>query len=203
MIIYKETTQNFIKLINLSNKNNQPFIYPTDTIYGIGASYLNEEANNKIYEIKKRDKGKTFITLIGSVKQLYDLIDRSFFTNTHEKIINRFWPGSFTFIFFANKKLPNYLIQDGKIAVRLPSRKILSEAIKNTQPITSTSVNISDKKNLNDLKSIYKYFNKNIKYILAGNTSSHIPSSIIDISDIDNINVIRNPNNINFKELIR
>ncbi|MGA1863226.1 L-threonylcarbamoyladenylate synthase [Deferribacter thermophilus] len=202
MIIFKETVENFIKVIHLSDKSNQPFIYPTDTIYGIGACYLNEEANNKIYEIKKRDKGKTFITLIGSEKQLYELIDRKFFTNEHEKIIHKFWPGPFTFIFYANKRLPEYLVQNGKIAVRMPSRKVLTEAIRFSQPITSTSVNISDESSLTNLSDIYNFFSKDLKYAIAGNTNSNVPSTIIDISELKNIKVLRNPKNINFEELI-
>lgn len=56
-------------------KSGGTILYPTDTIWGIGCDATNVEAIQKIFEIKKREKSKSFIILVESEKRLQDLVD--------------------------------------------------------------------------------------------------------------------------------
>ncbi|KAA0257308.1 threonylcarbamoyl-AMP synthase [Deferribacter autotrophicus] len=203
MIIYKASTKHFIKIFKLSDKYSIPFIYPTDTIYGIGAPFLNFEANKHIYLIKQRDYKKPFLVLIGNLDQLFMLIDESSFTATHKKIINKLWPGEFTLIFNAKKTLPSYLLDKGKIAVRFPKYKELTEAIKVTFPITSTSANISNTNINQNFKDILNQFKNKVDYFIYKKAQSDVPSTIIDLSDSNNPIFIRNPKNYKIEDLIK
>ena len=51
-------------------KNDGIILYPTDTIWGLGCSALNEKAMGKIFDIKKRSPHKSFVLLMTDVKQL-------------------------------------------------------------------------------------------------------------------------------------
>ncbi|MGA1847219.1 L-threonylcarbamoyladenylate synthase [Deferribacter abyssi] len=203
MIIYKASVKNFIKIIELCDKNSLPFIYPTDTIYGIGATFLNHEANKRIYQIKKRDKNKSFIVLIGNLDQLFMLIDKSSFNEIHKKFINNLWPGEFTLIFRAKSTLPDYILNKGKIAVRFPKYKDLALAIESTCPITSTSANLSYTNINHSFKDILSQFKNKIDYFIYKELHSKTPSTIIDISDSYNPTFIRNPKKYKIDDLTK
>src|SRR3990167_4414787 len=70
-------------------------IFPTDTVYGIGASIKSEEAVRRIYKIKKTPKSQSFpilVSKIGQVEQLANIPDSA------RILIKKFWPGALTII---------------------------------------------------------------------------------------------------------
>lgn len=200
MIILKANKNNFIYLIELSRHIGKPIIFPTDTIYGIGADINNINANKFIYEVKFRKLKKPFPILIGSKSQLNMLVEH--ITPCQHTIINKFWPGPYTFILNAKKKLNNIYKENDKVAVRFPHVKWLSEGLSEINcPVTATSANISGKSYTNDIEKIINTFKKDISlYLYDGINNSH-SSTIIDISDENNIRFIRNPFNISLEDI--
>ena len=87
--------QSVVEAENIFN-NNGIFIYPTDTIYGIGGNPFNISVNRKIILLKKRDESKNFILLAGSVKIVEKYIDADSFLL--EKLYG-IWPAPVSLIF--------------------------------------------------------------------------------------------------------
>ncbi|MEA3560409.1 MAG: L-threonylcarbamoyladenylate synthase [Candidatus Omnitrophota bacterium] len=108
--------------------------FPTETVYGLGANFLNKQALQKIYRIKKREKDKPIPVLIGDLKTLDDFIFE--LPQLGKKLINRFWPGPLTLILTG---------KDGvKIGFRMPSDRISQELLSKAGiPIAASSANIS------------------------------------------------------------
>ena len=69
MLVLKENIDNLAEVFNISARENIPLIFPTDTIYGIGASISSILANQEIYKIKKRPEHKPYPILAGSFEQ--------------------------------------------------------------------------------------------------------------------------------------
>ncbi|MDR0900640.1 MAG: threonylcarbamoyl-AMP synthase, partial [Methanobrevibacter sp.] len=128
-------------------------IYPTDTIYGLGANIFDENAVNKIYNIKKRDKSKSLSICLSSIEAI------SFIANIpkiYEDLLIRNLPGPFTFLIQKKAIVPKYLLSntknhsliskngdiETKIGVRVPDCKI-AMALAQVFPITATSANLS------------------------------------------------------------
>ena len=74
MVIYKETYDSLVEIFNISTKENKPVIFPTDTIYGIGANIVSKKANLEIYKLKNRPSNKPFPILAGSIEQLEEIV---------------------------------------------------------------------------------------------------------------------------------
>ena len=70
-------------------------VFPTDTVYGIGCDPRNQDAINKFYKIKGREKIKRLPVLAYSKK---DIANIAFFDEISEKIADKFWPGPVTLI---------------------------------------------------------------------------------------------------------
>ncbi|MCD8493169.1 MAG: Sua5/YciO/YrdC/YwlC family protein, partial [Geovibrio sp.] len=77
MLIMKADSSAFEKIFSQAGSLNEPVIFSTDTIYGIGASVRNIAANEKIYEIKGREVNKPFPVLVGSIKQVEEIAEPS------------------------------------------------------------------------------------------------------------------------------
>ncbi|MBU4538203.1 MAG: threonylcarbamoyl-AMP synthase [Weeksellaceae bacterium] len=125
-------------------KSGGTILYPTDTIWGIGCDATNVEAIQKIFEIKKREKSKSMIILVESVKRLQDLVEVPEMAweimDLSEKPV--------TLIYDNPKGLPKELLaEDGSIGIRLVKDDYLKKLIgKLNKPLVSTSANLSGSK---------------------------------------------------------
>ena len=183
MIVLKENIDNLVEILNISTKENIPFIFPTDTLYGIGASISNIFANQDIYKIKKREYGKPFPILAGSFEQAETAADIKSLSNANYKFMCENADKYTTFIIKANDNLPDIFKKDNKVAVRIPNKKVLCSALlKYGFPVTATSVNESGNDFINNISDIIKRFSE-IRLFVMGDTFKNISSSIYDISE--------------------
>jgi L-threonylcarbamoyladenylate synthase len=162
-------------------KNGQVIVYPTDTLYGLGADIFNNAAVKKVFEIKKRPKNKPLPVAVSSINEIKNI------AVVNDEIIiiaNSFLPGKLTLILKKRSVVPD-IVTSGleNIAVRIPKNKIALDLLKNFGPLTVTSANIHDKKTpftINDIKMQFKDSNISI-YLDDGKLDSQ-PSTIIDMT---------------------
>lgn len=175
----KVTLDELLKL-NKSDMNGKIIIFPTDTVYGVGCLYQDMVGVEKIYQMKKRDYGKPLPVLCANIIQVEDigLLPKYAYNYTNN------WPGALTII--CNKKA-----EDGTIALRIPNSDIAIKILTHFGPMSTTSVNYSGEKELNDVDEIYNTFNKDADYLVTDKASlSKTPSTIISCIDED-VKVIR------------
>ena len=118
-------------------------VYPTETVYGLGADALSEDAVMRVYEAKNRPVSKPISVAVSDMEMLdavavVDDLSRAF--------IERFLPGPVTVLLPAKSCLPAVLTGGtGLIGIRWPDHEIALAIISRFDaPITSTSANISD-----------------------------------------------------------
>lgn len=166
--------------------------YPTDTVYGLGCIATNEKSVEKIFKIKKRNRNKPLLIL---VKSFCMLRKYCYVSNKQYNYLKSVWPGPVTVILKSRANLPeNVTAGLENIAVRLPKDDFLTKIIKRVNiPLISTSLNVTGKKPVNNIKNILKYFT-GLKPDLVIDDKDFVekkPSKIIDITDINNIKLIR------------
>lgn len=148
--------------------------FPTETVYGVGANYLDKEAIDRLYKIKKRSRTKPFtvhIAEFGTLKEL--MID---LPENAERIIQRFWPGPLTIVAFNKEK--------ERIGIRMPRNKIALELIREASiPMVAPSANISGGKAPNSAKDVVNELFGSIDMILDGGyTDIGIESTVLDVT---------------------
>lgn len=155
----------------------RPIIFPTDTVYGIGA-IPTKRAVDEIYRLKKRDKSKKIIALVSSIDKIYDIAE-----DIDENIINNFMPGALTVIFRAKPKM--YDIVGETIGVRIPDSKLTLELIESVGGILMTSsANISGNPPAKTVSELSKDLVENVECILTSDQIlTGIPSTIISYID--------------------
>jgi L-threonylcarbamoyladenylate synthase len=178
MLILSPTTKNIQKARQII-KNGGLIIYPTDTLYGLGADIFNQKAVEKIFTIKGRDFKKPISIMVSKIEEIRKL---AFLNQEQEKIVKGLLPGPFTIILKKKKNIPKILTAgSSKVGIRIPDSKICQKLSKNL-PITTTSANLSGQKPTLNIKKLAKIFDKQIDLILKGKDLSGKPSTIIDLT---------------------
>ena len=152
------------------------FIYPTDTIYGIGCDANNLDSVEKIKQIKERDKDKPLSIIAPNI----DWIKENFITNYKE--LNNYLPGPFTLLL--KKKNPNFLnhvSSNDRIGIRIPNNKFTKYIQEAGVPFITTSVNLSGEPPAIKLEDIPEKIKNKVDFIIESQEEnlSGKPSTLI------------------------
>ena len=157
-------------------------VYPTDTLYGLGADATSPEAVDKIYELKSRVNSPVSV-LLDSTTQLFeiatDLSDQAM------ELINSFMPGALTVICRSDYAFaPQLISQNGSIGFRVPGDSI-SRAIPGLfgKPITTTSVNPTGLAPASSLSEVKTYYLDQVDLMIdIGPMQTSRGSTVIDLT---------------------
>lgn len=185
-------------------KNGGIVVFPTDTVYGIGA-IPEKESLNKIYKIKHRDFSKKIIALISNNDVLKSIIDeREEDLSKIQKILQFYWPGELTVIFKANKEFINKFDETMEtIGVRIPKSKIALELIEKVGGVLLTSsANLSGGKTVINMEDIDTAIINEVGIIIESEENlTGIPSTIIKYEE-GKISLLRE-GNIKFENILK
>ncbi len=181
-------------IIKISNalKEGKLVVFPTDTVYGIGTNVYNEDACERIYEVKGRPKYKPLIVLISDISMLKDMVE--YISPTEQKLMDAFWPGPLT-IKFKKKDgvLPNIVSAgDEYIRVRLINESIVHKLIQASGvPIVAPSANLSGSLTGTKIENIINELDGKVEYILDyGDIENDTVSTIVQVEE-EKVIVIR------------
>jgi len=164
-------------------KSGGVIIYPTDTLYGFGALVDNPQALARIYQIKKREQEKPFSLLIDNRTDAESIVGKM--TLRERKIFDLLFPGKITLLIKARKAIHIAGLENlDRIGFRIPDSNLCRQLVKRcASPISSSSVNISKKQNLGNIREIGREFGRNVDLILDGGPLKSLKgSSVLDIS---------------------
>jgi len=157
--------------------------YPTDTIYGLGASIRSKSALERIYTIKKITDTKLLSFICKDIKQIAEYAHIS---NANYKILRRCLPGAFTFILPATANAPKKLFQKRRtVGIRIPESRLCQMLTETLGiPIISTSVPAGPYEVLNDPLEIDARMGHQLDLILDGGILVSEPSTIVDLTEV-------------------
>ena len=170
-------------------KDGGIIVYPTDTIYGLGADLFNKDAMQRILRIKKASKQKMLSFVCPDLK---DISNWAVVPNYAYRIMRRVIPGQYTFILRATKQVPKILVQKRKtVGIRIPDFKVIQNLLQELgRPILSTSVPQGEDGYYTDPQEISRRFKNEIDLILDAGVMFNKPSTIVDFS-ADELNILR------------
>jgi L-threonylcarbamoyladenylate synthase len=166
-------------------------VFPTETLYGLGADALNCSAVEKVFELKGRDPNNPFPVLVSDRSMLESLV--ADIPPLAETLIARFWPGPLTLVLPARKDIPRALINSaGGIGVRISSHPIALElVIALGRPLTATSANPSGKPGARTIAQARDYFSGKVEiFVDGGALTSPNASTVAEVIN-DKLRIIR------------
>lgn len=148
--------------------------FPTETVYGIGANLLDEEAVSRLYKVKERPRSKPFtvhISDLSQIKTLGCLLDAR-----AKKLAGKFWPGPLTMVLKSKR--------GGSVGFRMPANKVAMDIIRRAGvPVVAPSANLSGRKPPVEAGEVLKELGGKIEVLIdSGPTEVGIESTVVDLT---------------------
>lgn len=164
-------------------REGKTVIFPTETVYGLGANALDEDAAAKIYTAKGRPSDNPLLVHVSDISEVDNLVE-----NVDEKaklLMEKFWPGPLTILFKKKSVIPDRTSGGlDTVAIRMPSDEVARRIIKAaTVPIAAPSANISGKPSPTKAEHIIEDMKGRVDAILIGGECNFgVESTIVDLS---------------------
>lgn len=155
--------------------------FPTETVYGLGADALNEQAVEKIFLAKGRPSDNPLIAHIASLDQIEKIA--SGISSLANILIERFWPGPLTIVVPRKPLVPDIVTAGlDTVAVRMPGEALARELIALAgTPIVAPSANRSGRPSTTTWESVLADLDGRIDAIVCGNpTRIGLESTVVD-----------------------
>jgi L-threonylcarbamoyladenylate synthase len=171
-------------------QNEEVLAFPTETVYGVGVVYDSKIAFERLVTLKRRPPNKPFSLMCSSLEEAYRYVEVG---PKAKRLMDAFLPGELTVLVHAKKQLPEHVtLGTGIIGIRVPASKYVCELIaKVGKPCLVTSANKSGEPTSTDYEETLKVFDGECGGIVKGECTSFIPSTIVDITNEDEIKLIR------------
>jgi tRNA threonylcarbamoyl adenosine modification protein (Sua5/YciO/YrdC/YwlC family) len=174
--------------------------FPTDTVYGIGASAINEDAIEKLYRVKLRSQEKAIPVLLADLEELTQITPVP--GEMVGIIMGKFWPGALTLILPLLAGLPSNLSPTQTVGIRIPDFDLTRELLRHTGPLAATSANLSGQESAHNAEEVWENLSGEIDLILDGGTSpGGVASTVLDCTKAEPLILRTGP--ISWEEIIR
>lgn len=171
-------------------ESNGVVVMPTDTLYGIVGKATNPSTVNRIYDIRKRNRNKPCIVLIGSLSEL-----EKFSVNLSEAQKNALkdhWPGPVSFVFDCNDDSLNYLhCGTQTLAFRLPVPVTLRELLLKVGPLVAPSANIEASPPAQSISMAKEYFGDLVDLYMDAGELQGYSSKVIKLHKDGSTTILR------------
>ena len=181
-------------------KQGKLVMFPTETVYGIGANGLDQNAIKNIFIAKNRAQDNPLILHVSSIDMVTTIAKD--ITSLEKKLMNSFFPGPLTIILKRKNSVPDIVTAGlDTVGIRMPSNQIARDLIElaNT-PIAAPSANISGRPSGTNIQDIFNELNEKVDYIIdGGETQIGLESTVIRVID-NKIHILR-PGKITYEDL--
>ena len=158
-------------------------VYPTETIYGIGADALNAAAVARVHVAKQRKDPKPLLVLVPDAEAVSPLVRE--ISPEARALMESFWPGPLTIVLHASHRVPAEVTRGPKtLGIRVPSSPLCIRLLRLAgTPITSTSANVTGENPLLSMDEIEETLKSYVDLLLdAGALPESRPSTVIDMT---------------------
>jgi L-threonylcarbamoyladenylate synthase len=166
-------------------------VFPTETLYGLGANALNGHAVEQVFQLKGRDPKNPIPVLVSDQNMLFSLITE--IPTLARVLIDHFWPGPLTLVLPAREGIPAPLLNaKGGVGVRISNQPIAMQLMQAFRlPLTATSANPSGKEPARTVSEAKQYFAGKINvFVDGGILTSKTGSTVVEVIE-DTIRIIR------------
>jgi L-threonylcarbamoyladenylate synthase len=161
----------------------QVVVFPTDTVYGVGAAAFDADAVSRLYDAKGRPAGKPIPVLIADMADLAHVARNV--PVVARQLAERFWPGGLTIVLPRSLALPDILTADeDSVAIRCPDHPLPLALIRELgAPLAATSANLSGQPAPTTANQAAHQLGGRVPLILdGGECAVGIASTVIDLS---------------------
>jgi len=160
-------------------RNGELVVYPTETVYGLGANALDAAAVERVFEAKGRDRDKPVSLAVPDVEAARE------YTNPSDRelaFMREFLPGPVTVVVERRDVVPDALVAGrDRVGVRIPDHDLALELLAETGPLTATSANISGNPSARSVDDLDAIRERAAIVLDAGETDGGTGSTVVNV----------------------
>lgn len=190
-----------LSLIANDIRNGGLVIFPTETVYGIGANAYNKNAVDNIFVAKGRANDNPLIVHVSDFDMLNNFVEG--YNDIEKSLMDAFMPGPFTLILRKKNIIPdNVTCGLDTVGIRMPNNIIAHKLIElSGVPIAAPSANISGRPSGTNINDIKNEFDGKVDYIIDGGMSDiGLESTVVKV--IDGIPTILRPGRVTENDIL-
>ena len=173
-----------LKVVGEIIRNGGLVLFPTETVYGLGANGLDENAVKKIYKAKGREQDNPLILHVSN----FDMVSKiaKNISDIEYTLMKTFWPGPFTIILDRKEIVPDIVTAGlDTVGIRMPSGSIAKELISYAGiPIAAPSANVSGRPSGTNISDIFEELSDKVDYIVdGGECEVGLESTVVRVVD--------------------
>jgi len=153
-------------------------VYPTETVYGLGADALSAEAVERVFELKGRDRSNPLSLGVASVD------DARRYTRPTEQSLafaRAFLPGPVTVVVERGDAVPDALTGGReRVGIRVPDHDLARALLNRTGPVTATSANVSGTGSVTRATDLSDRIREGVTAVVDGGETPGIESTVVD-----------------------
>ena len=163
-------------------KNGGVIVFPTDTVWGIGAALNSKQGIEKLYQIKKRQPQKPTALLVSDTNMAnrYGVMNKLAWD-----LASKFWPGALTLVVTVKVNEVSKTVTGGTntVGLRVPDHILVTNLIKNLdQPLVAASANFASLTAPITKQDLDPYLVKLVDFVLDGESSGQPSSTVVDVT---------------------
>ena len=156
-------------------------VLPTETVYGLFAQALNEEAVERVYELKRRPRDKALNLNVASLEEIYAFSKNQ--PTYLDQLYQAFLPGPLTIILQANDQVPTWINSGMEtVGFRIPNHPVTLDLIRKYGPLIGPSANLSGKVSGTSFQQIMMDFQEEVSGVEDDAFLTGQDSTILDLS---------------------
>lgn len=180
-ILYRPTPQSIKKAVEILKRGGL-VAFPTETVYGLGAKALDDEAVRKIFAAKGRPADNPLIVHVAEAEEI-DLLVAAIPTSA-EALMARFWPGPLTLVFRRSHRVPAIVSANlDTVAIRSPDHPVAQALILGLgEPIAAPSANRSGRPSPTRAEHVVQELGEELSFVLDGGPCGiGVESTVVDL----------------------
>ena len=161
-------------------EDGEPVVYPTETVYGMGANAVDADAVERVFTVKGRAPDKPVSLGVPSVERAQDYVDPA---ERALAFMREFLPGPVTVVVQRREIVPDVLTAGReKVGVRVPDHDLALELFEACKvPVTATSANVSGTGSVREVSELSDEVRDEVSVVLDGGRTDGMESTVVDV----------------------
>lgn len=158
-------------------------VYPTETVYGLGADALRAAAVERVFDAKRRDRSKPVSLAVPSVEAAREVTRP---TDRELDFMREFLPGPVTVVVERGPDVPDVLTAGGdRVGVRVPDHEVALALLDRVAPVTATSANVSGRPSVTDPDQLDGDLLDDVDVVLDAGETAGTESTVVDVAEAE------------------
>lgn len=156
-------------------------VYPTETVYGLGADAIAKDAVERVFELKGRSRDKPLSMAVPSVDAALEHVSP---TEREEQFMREFLPGPVTVVTERQGHVPDVLTAGkDRVGIRIPDHDVALELLEGIAPITATSANVSGRPSVTNVADLDPEIREGVAAVIDGGETDGTESTVVDVGE--------------------